>query len=85
MDPEKPPEDVSERTDSKADIDVAAINDFYKQIVPFDTSMFQGTWQTSNEDAEDQNGMLMQTFDLINVETEEDQSPGPSEVPDSAE
>ena len=43
-------------------IDVAAINDFYKQIVPFETAMFQGSWQAPAKDAEDTSGMLLQTF-----------------------
>ena len=60
--------DGSQELDSaKPDIDVAAINDFYKQIVPFDTSMFQGTWQVSNEEAENPLDMLMQTFDSYTI------------------
>jgi len=38
-------DDVSENEEK---VDISAINDFYKQIVPFETAMFQGTWQASN-------------------------------------
>lgn len=42
---------------------MAAINDYYKQIVPFEQAMLQGTWEASDEDAADENGMLLATFD----------------------
>jgi hypothetical protein len=35
-------------SDNENKVDISAINDFYKQIVPFETAMFQGTWQASN-------------------------------------
>jgi hypothetical protein len=36
-----------------AQLDVEAINEYYRQIVPFETAMFQGSWQVTNEAAED--------------------------------
>jgi hypothetical protein len=40
-------------------VDVAAINEYYRQIVPLETAMFQGDWQASNEDAENRKGILL--------------------------
>ena len=57
------PTGVGEGVKVEADLDVAAINDYYKQIVPFEQAMLQGSWEASDEDAADENGMLLATFD----------------------